>query len=90
MMVLMYFGSLMFFETPFDLVTEPPRSNKRLVLNTIMFYTFILMNLFNQFNCRLLDTDVEGSKKNLNIFTNSLLRTPMFWFVIIFEFFVTY
>ena len=90
MMILMYFGSIMFFETSFDLVTEPPRSTNRLVLNTIMFYTFILMNLFNQFNCRLLDTDVEGSKKNLNIFTNTLLRTPMFWFVIIFEFFVTY
>lgn len=86
----MYFGSMMFCEKPFDLVTEPPRSNDRLVINTIMFYTFILMNLFNQFNCRLVDSDAELSKKNLNPFGKSLLYTPTFWLVIVFEFGLTY
>lgn len=79
----------MFFTKPFDLVTEPKTSGPRKELNTIMFYTFILMNLFNQFNCRLLDTDAEESKKHLNIFTNSIWKSPCFWGVTFFEFFVT-
>ena len=61
MLTLMYFGSLMFFTKDFDLVTEPPRSKERLTLNTIMFFTFILMNLFNTFNCRILDSSEEDA-----------------------------
>jgi len=68
MLVLIYFGSLIFFETSFNLVMEPLRQpitndgTDRLKLNTILFYTFILMNLFNQINCRNLDKD------NINVF----------------------
>lgn len=94
MIVIMYFGTFIFFNESFNLVTEPIRdsdgnSTDRLVLDTISFYAFTLMNLFNQFNCRLLDTDKEKSKKNINIFTNSLFRTPMFWVIIILEFLLT-
>ena len=53
----------MFFETSFNLVTEPLRDpinhqgTDRMKLNTIMFYSFTLMTLFNQINCRSLDKD---------------------------------
>ena len=68
MLILIFFGSLIFFETSFNLVMEPLRNpvdhegTDRLKLNTILFYTFILMNLFNQINCRSLDKD------NINVF----------------------
>jgi len=94
MFVLMYVGPFMFFEKPFNPVTQPERDadgnpTNRMVLDTICFYSFVLMNLFNQFNCRLLDTDFEKGKKNYNIFTNSLFRTPLFWIVISVEFLLT-
>lgn len=67
MMILIFFGSLIFFETSFNLITEPLRTSTgegtdRMKLNTILFYTFILMNLFNQINCRILD------KNSINVF----------------------
>jgi P-type Ca2+ transporter type 2C len=89
MLLLMYFGQFMFFDHPFNLVKEPLRSPStgnatgRLVLNTIMFYTFILMNLFNQFNCRVVD---DGQ---YNIFFG-LWKNPFFILVVGFEFFLTW
>ena len=53
MLVLMYFGGFIFFEHSFNLVYEPLRDTDtklpthRLVLDTICFHTFILMNMFN-------------------------------------------
>lgn len=51
MVILMYFGHLMFFEESFNLVTTPKRINgeptDRLKLDTMLFHTFILMSLFN-------------------------------------------
>ena len=53
MLILMFFGSLIFFENSFNLITTPIRdpvsreATDRLKLNTILFYSFILMNLFN-------------------------------------------
>lgn len=60
MIFLMYFGNLIFFEESFNLIYTPLRSpegepTKRLVLDTICFHTFILMNLFNMINCRVVD-----------------------------------
>jgi len=61
MLILIFFGSLIFFHNSFNLITTPIRdpvsaeATDRLKLNTILFYTFILMNLFNQINCRNLD-----------------------------------
>lgn len=52
MVILMYFGGLMFFEESFNLVLlekydESFNPTNRLILDTICFHTFILMNLFN-------------------------------------------
>lgn len=61
MIILIYFGTFMFFDQSFNIITEPIRDpvtgnpTDRLKLNTILFYTFILMNIFNQINCRNLD-----------------------------------
>ena len=89
MLTLMFGGSIMFFESDFNLVYEPPRSKERLTLNTIMFYTFFLMNLFNMFNCRILDSSEENAVDQMNPFTKSLLHSQLFWVVIIFEFTIT-
>ena len=50
--VLMYFGEFIFFKEPFNIITEPARDEdqaptKKLILDTLIFHTFILMNLFN-------------------------------------------
>lgn len=83
MVIIMYFGSLMFFEKPFNLITTPIRDNQlrptgRLQLNTMCFHTFFLMNWFNAFNCRVIEKD------EINIF-RSLFNNPIFWIVMIFE-----
>ena len=52
-------------------------------LNTILFYTFILMNLFNQINCRILD------KNEINVF-DKIQNNLVFVVVLAFEVFVTY
>lgn len=70
MTFLMYFGGLIFFTEAFNLVHAPPKDDanpdsediinkwneNRMKLDTICFNTFILMNLFNSINCRLVDT----------------------------------
>lgn len=58
----MYFGVFIFFEDNFNIITEPKFKDdgsptSRLELDTIIFHTFILMNLFNQINCRVVDSD---------------------------------
>jgi hypothetical protein len=52
MVVLSYFGGYIFFDEPFNLIFTDMRDQdgnptSRMVLDTIMFHTFILMNLFN-------------------------------------------
>lgn len=53
MVILMYFGGMMFFNDSVNLITLPIRDpttqepTNRMKLNTILFNTFILMNLFN-------------------------------------------
>lgn len=80
MTMLMYFGGLMFFEDGVNLIRAPTRGKDgtgadRLKLDTICFHTFILMNLFNQINCRVIDP------KEMNVF-KTLMNNPMFWFVL--------
>jgi Ca2+-transporting ATPase len=60
LLILVYFGVFMFFggET-FNIVTQPLREKGgmpagALVLDTIVFHTFVLMCLFNQINCRVI------------------------------------
>jgi magnesium-transporting ATPase (P-type) len=60
LLVLTYFGVLMFFDETFNLVHGHLRdetTNKptnMLVMDTIVFHTFVLMCLFNQINCRVI------------------------------------
>lgn len=70
LIVLMYFGGMIFFEESFNLVTAAKRDDllnpmPRLELDTIIFHTFILMSLFNQINCRVVDSD---ELSDMNIF----------------------
>jgi hypothetical protein len=89
MVIIMYFGEMMFFKTSFNLITTPFRDEKTgkamdpLALDTIQFYVFIVMNLFNMINCRIVE---EGK---YNIFAG-LWRNVFFLLVIGFEFFLTW
>jgi Ca2+-transporting ATPase len=89
MLILIFFGSLIFFETSFNIVTEPLRNTvdhtgtDRMKLNTILFYTFALMNLFNQINCRSLNKD------NLNVF-DQIHTNTVFILVLLIELTITY
>ena len=71
---------MIFFEKSFNLIYTPLRNKDgeptdRLVLDTICFHTFILMNLFNQINCRVIEAE------ELNVF-KTLLNNPIFWIVL--------
>lgn len=86
MMMLMYFGGLMFVTEGVNLIHAPIRNpdgtgTARLKIDTICFHTFVLMNLFNQINCRVLDA------KEINVF-KTLGNNPMFWLVFAGEVFV--
>lgn len=83
LLVLVYFGEFIFFPKPFNIIYEELREEtgkptSRLVMDTIIFHTFILMNLFNQINCRVVDPD------EFNVF-KTLFNNPTFWAVMIFE-----
>ena len=84
MMFLMYFGQYIFFDRSFNLIYEPKRdvdtgeATNRLVLDTICFHTFILMNMFNQITCRIISPD------DLNIFS-TLFNNLTFWVVFAIE-----
>lgn len=85
MLVIMYAGNVMFFDEPnygFNIITTLPRDKKgkatsKLVLNTMCFNTFMVMNIMNMLNCRV-------NMNELNIFTN-LFNNMYFWIVFIFE-----
>jgi hypothetical protein len=85
MLTLIYFGTLLFFTESFNIVTEQLRDpvtgepTDRLKMNTILFYTFILMNLFNQINCRNLDLN------NINAF-DKIWTNMVFVLILILEF----
>jgi len=86
LLVLMFFGQMIFFSESFNLVSTPYRDaagepTNRLVLNTICFHTFILMNLFNTINCRVVDP------LEFNVF-KTLFNNPYLWLVLVFELFV--
>lgn len=89
LIVLMYFGGMIFFEEPLNLVTAAKRDEllnptARLELDTIIFHTFILMSLFNQINCRVVDSDEVS---DMNIFRTLFTH---FTFIIVLgaEFFI--
>lgn len=81
LMVLMYAGQVMFFDETFNIVTTPPRldgvATNKLVLNTLCFNSYMLMNIFNMINCRVNTNDI-------NIFTN-IFNNMYFWIIFAFE-----
>jgi len=84
--ILMFFGGLMLFpagQHP-NLVSTPLRDDgmvgtNRLVLDTFIFHVFVLMNLFNSFNCRVI------SIAELNVFS-SIFNNFTFIVVVLAEF----
>jgi len=85
--VLMYLGMYIYFDKSFNLVSTPLRYESgdkkgeptdRLTLNTIMFHSFVLMTLFNQINCRVIEVD------EINVF-KTLFNNKYFWIIFIFE-----
>ena len=82
-MILMYFGGLILFEKSINLIFDPLRNNDgspsdRLKLDSIIFNTFVLMNLFNQINCRVVLSN------EANVF-KTIFNNIWFWFIILFE-----
>lgn len=79
----MYFGGLILFEKSINLIFDPLRNNDgspsdRLRLDSIIFNTFVLMNLFNQINCRIVSANQD------NVF-RTIFNNIWFWFIILFE-----
>mmetsp|Transcript_29300 Transcript_29300/g.21212 ORF Transcript_29300/g.21212 Transcript_29300/m.21212 type:complete len:175 (+) Transcript_29300:2923-3447(+) len=68
MIIMLYAGPTM-FDIPYNLVQEPLRlangPSPRLVHYTLLFQCFVMMNLFNMFNCRVLSGEID---KEYNIF----------------------
>lgn len=82
----------MFYDEPFNIITAKMRYQEadkekgieendptdKMKLHTFIFHTFVVMNLFNQINCRVID---EGQK---NVFA-TLFNNYLFWLIFIFE-----
>jgi len=89
MVILLYFGPMM-FGIKYDLVQESMRTSEgptnRLVHYTLLFHTFVLMNLFNTFNCRVLP---EVGLKEYNVF-KGIHRNWWFLIIVIAEFNLQY
>lgn len=81
--IFIYFGCFIFFKQSFNIVLTPLRNEDgsptdRLVLDTICFHTFILINLFNQINSRVVE------QHDANVF-KTLFNNFWFWLVFLFE-----
>lgn len=99
MCVLMFFGVFIFFngedqKGAFNLIADPERADDRKTLDTICFHSFILMNLFNMINCRVLDT-IEHTEMNvfktLCKFKSTIPPMPehaIFWMIMAAEIFI--
>lgn len=86
LLCLLYFGTFMFFDEPYNLVTTPSRKDNvptsKMTMDTIIFNTFFMMNMFNQINSRSLD-ETEIDKVYKNLFNNVI-----FWIVVGLEVFL--
>lgn len=83
LIIFTYFGVFIFFdeEDRFNIVMDKGRDSNmqptgRLVLDTICFHTFILMNLFNMINCKV-GGALDDKEKIKVVFSN-----PLFWLVL--------
>ena len=85
MLILLFLGPLM-FGISYNLITTPLRNDEadggaptyKLQHNTLMFQTFMMMNLFNMFNCRKLGSEQDPM---FNVF-EGIHRN--WWFLIVF------
>jgi magnesium-transporting ATPase (P-type) len=79
--ILQYFGTLMFFDDSYNIVTEYDEVDSGHVVNTMIFHTFMLMNLVNMINCRVV---IEDEK---NVF-KTLFNNLTFWAILGIELFI--
>lgn len=79
LVVLLYFGGLMFFDGGYNLVTTDARNPKKMKVDTMMFHTFFMMTMFNQICCKITD---ESGARNI---AGALCNNIMFWIVWAFE-----
>jgi magnesium-transporting ATPase (P-type) len=79
----MYFGTLIFFDKSYNLITENLRDSNtkptdKMSMDTMIFHTTVLMTLFNQINCRVIDPAEK------NVF-KTLFNNGYFWLIFSFE-----
>lgn len=81
-MIILMFGGQAMYWTPFNIITMPQRDSEgptdRLRKDTLCFHTFMLMNLINMINCRVV------RENEPNVF-KTLLNNKQFWFIFIIE-----
>ena len=81
---LVYFGGFLFVDEPYNLVTATIRENDKptdkMTVNTIIFTTYFLMNMVNQFNVRIINGSIGST------FCNNMI----FWLVVIIEMGITH
>jgi len=83
-----YFGTYIFYTETYNIISTPLRDENDeptslMVNDTIIFNTFILMNLFNMINCRVIDD------QDLNVF-KTLFNNGLFWLIMLFEIAIQY
>ena len=92
MLTLLYAGPTI-FGYPYPLVSENMYADHigeptyRMRHYSFLFQTFVLMNLFNMLNCRVLNANEVGEgalKKDFNIFTR-MNKNWWFWIVLLIE-----
>lgn len=87
-LVLMYFSTFMFFDKPYNLITTTLRKKDgeptdKMKVDTIIFFTYFLMNMVNQINCRV----VEEGQWNMFL---TLFNNGIFWIVFLIEMALTH
>jgi Ca2+ transporting ATPase len=88
LLTLNYVGAFIFFDEPYNLITTPVRKpnaepTDKMVINTMIFTTFFLMNMVNQINSRVVNDN------EVNVF-KTLFNNYIFWLVFLIEMAVTH
>jgi len=87
-MIILIFAGQAMFNKPFDIITEPRYKDDeitgdkvptdRLKKDTLCFHTFMLMNIINMINCRVVKENED------NVF-KTIFDNPTFLFVFLLE-----
>lgn len=84
MIVLIFGGQAMFFEKEFNIITAKDYDEKlkiptdKMRKDVACFHTFMLMNMINMINCRVVNENQD------NVF-KTLFNNKIFWFILIIE-----